>query len=518
MIKNNKIVYYMIMLIFIISCKSKDTSYYINNEKMKNEKSGVYYEIFVRSFADSNGDGIGDIKGIMLKLDKLKELGIEGIWLTPIFKSPSYHKYDVTDYYKIDPEYGTSDDLKNLVIEANKRGIKIILDLPVNHTSVEHPWFKDIKDNVNSKYKEYYRISKKDDKSLNLKSFSMGHLSWVPLNDKELYYAIFWEGMPDLNFSNKKVRKEIIDIGKYWIINSNIDGYRLDAAYHIYGKGEYPEKIDSQTENLSWWNEFRKNMQSVKPNVYLVGEVWSSTSQTASYFNVFDSNFNFDISEKGIIEAISSGDGEIFGKRLSSIYNQYYSVAENYIDAPFLTNHDQNRLANTISDLKQQKLASSILLTLPGNPFIYYGEELGMKGSKPDEEIREPYLWDENDNSKTHWIDNKNNKIGIENYNIQHENKNSLYNHYKLLLNLRKNNEILKYGNYKFVDLNNPKILAYERTYNKKSIIIIHNMSSENINVDLVKKINYYKILSLHDIENGKLNIAGYTTAIFSIN
>ena len=203
MIKNNKIVYYMIMLIFIISCKSKDTSYYINNEKMKNEKSGVYYEIFVRSFADSNGDGIGDIKGIMLKLDKLKELGIEGIWLTPIFKSPSYHKYDVTDYYKIDPEYGTSDDLKNLVIEAHKRGIKIILDLPVNHTSVEHPWFKDIKDNVNSKYKEYYRISKKDDKSLNLKSFSMGHLSWVPLNDKELYYAIFWEGMPDLNFSNK---------------------------------------------------------------------------------------------------------------------------------------------------------------------------------------------------------------------------------------------------------------------------------------------------------------------------
>ena len=518
MIKNNKIVYYMIMLIFIISCKSKDTSYYINNEKMKNEKSGVYYEIFVRSFADSNGDGIGDIKGIMLKLDKLKELGIEGIWLTPIFKSPSYHKYDVTDYYKIDPEYGTSDDLKNLVIEAHKRGIKIILDLPVNHTSVEHPWFKDIKDNVNSKYKEYYRISKKDDKSLNLKSFSMGHLSWVPLNDKELYYAIFWEGMPDLNFSNKKVRKEIIDIGKYWIINSNIDGYRLDAAYHIYGKGEYPEKIDSQTENLSWWNEFRKNMQSVKPNVYLVGEVWSSTSQTASYFNVFDSNGNLDISEKGIIEAISSGDGEIFGKRLSSIYNQYYSVAENYIDAPFLTNHDQNRLANTISDLKQQKLASSILLTLPGNPFIYYGEELGMKGSKPDEEIREPYLWDENDNSKTHWIDNKNNKIGIENYNIQHENKNSLYNHYKLLLNLRKNNEILKYGNYKFVDLNNPKILAYERTYNKKSIIIIHNMSSENINVDLVKKINYYKILSLHDIENGKLNIAGYTTAIFSIN
>ena len=518
MIKNNRIIYYIIVCFFIVSCKYKDSSYYINDEKMKNEKLGVYYEIFVRSFADSNGDGIGDIKGITLKLDELKEFGIEGIWLTPIFKSPSYHKYDVTDYYKIDPEYGTSDDLKNLVIEAHKRGIKIILDLPVNHTSVEHPWFKDIKDNVNSKYKEYYRISKKDDKSLNLKSFSMGHLSWVPLNDKELYYAIFWEGMPDLNFSNKEVRKEIIDIGKYWIINTNIDGYRLDAAYHIYGKGEYPDKIDLQIENLSWWNEFRKSIQSIKPNVYLVGEVWSSTSQIANYFNVFDSNFNFGISESGIIEAISSEDGENFGKKLSSIYEQYYNVAETYIDAPFLTNHDQNRVAGIIINPKQQKLASSILLTLPGNPFIYYGEELGMKGSKPDEEIREPYLWGKNDNFKTYWIENKNNKIGVDNYDIQYKNKNSLYNHYKLLLNLRKKNEILKYGNYKFIDFNNSKILAYERVYNKKSILIIHNMSSENISIDLVKNISYYKILSLHDIANGKLNIDGYDTAIFNIN
>ena len=202
------------LILSIFSCHNKNIKDFNNTEKSKIEKSGVYYEIFVRSYADSNNDKIGDIKGITDKLDELKELGIQGIWLTPIFKSPSYHKYDVTDYYTIDPEYGTKEDLKNLVSKAHSKGIKIILDLPVNHTSKEHPWFKDAVQNKDSKYKSYYRVAQNNDKSLNLNSYAMDHKSWNKLNNEEQYYAIFWEGMPDLNYSNKQVREEVKKVAK----------------------------------------------------------------------------------------------------------------------------------------------------------------------------------------------------------------------------------------------------------------------------------------------------------------
>lgn len=471
-----KIVSLIVLLLIFISCLNKELKYYENTKDEKIRKSGVYYEIFVRSYADSNGDGIGDINGITSKLDELKNLGIDGIWLTPIFESPSYHKYDVKDYYNIDKEYGTIEDFKRLVQNAHEKGIKVIIDLPINHTSREHEWFKSAISDKNSKYRNYYRIENKNNKAIDFKTKPLGSTAWTKLNENELYYSIFWEGMPDLNFSNKDVRKDIIEIAKYWIETSGIDGYRLDAAFHIYGKGEYEKSIDTQKENIKWWNEFRNNLIKVNKNIYLVSEVWQNYNQIAKYYKVFDSSFNFDISEKGIIKAVISKNASDFGYNLDKIYKKYNDITINYIDAPFLTNHDQNRTASILKNAEQQKLAASILLTLPGNPFIYYGEELGMKGLKPDESIREPYLWE--DMSKTSWIKNEFNEA-TKSIEEQKNEKNSIYNHYKKWIDIRKNSDALKYGDFKNITVEDKEVLAFERKYNNVSAIVVHNLGDK---------------------------------------
>ena len=290
--------------------------------------------------------------------------------------------------------------------------------------------------------------------------------------------------MPDLNYSNKQVREEVKKIAKYWISEAKIDGYRIDGAYHIYGEGEYPEKVDLEKENINWWKEFRNSLEKEYPNIYIVGEVWNDTNKIAPYYTAFDSNFDFGISENGIAEAINSQDATIFSDKLSKIYETYGKVASNYIDAPFLTNHDQNRIANSLLDLRHQKLAASILLTLSGNPFIYYGEELGMKGSKPDEEIREPYLWG-SEVGQTNWEEIKNN-TNTPSLEVQKKNPDSLYNYYKKWIALRNENEALKYGDLKIVNVNDNQILAYKRTYKNKSVIVLHNLSDteKNVNVD----------------------------------
>lgn len=481
----------------IASCGSRDAEFYSNTGESKMKKTAAYYEIFVRSYADSNADGIGDINGITEKLNELSELGIEGIWLTPVFKSPSYHKYDVTDYYSVDSEYGTNEDLKRLVKTAHDKGIKVILDLPVNHTSKDHPWFKDILENRNSKYRSFYRIAGNDDKSVNLNSFALGHKSWNPLNGNESYYAIFWEGMPDLNYENKQVREEIKKIGKYWIKEAGIDGYRIDGAYHIYGEGEYPKKVSLKEENLKWWNEFRQSMIKEKKDIYIVGEVWTDTDVIADYYKVFDSNFNFELSEKGFVDSIVSKDAQILSEKLKKIYETFGNVNGSYIDAPFLTNHDQNRVANSLVNPGQRKLAASILLTLQGNPFVYYGEELGMRGSKPDEEIREPYLWG-NDKYQTKWEEIRNN-ADTPPLEIQKQDPDSLYSHYKKWLNIRKNSEELKYGNLEVIETGDSSILAYKRTYKNKTALVVHNFSEEGKTVS---------------IEGKTVSIAGYGSLV----
>lgn len=435
----------------------------------------VYYEIFVRSFYDSNGDGIGDINGLTKKLDYIKSLGVNGIWLMPIFKSPSYHGYDVTDYYTINPEYGTNEDFEVFLTKAHEMGIKVIVDLVINHTSSMHPWFVDADSSPKSKYRDYYIWA---DKDTNLNEPSpFGSKQWHS-KGSGFYNAIFWSEMPDLNFDNPKVRKEIKKIAKFWL-EKGVDGFRLDAAMHI-----YPPIRTSDT--LKWWQEFSDYCRGIKKDVYLVGEVWSGERAVAPYYKYLDSCFNFTLAD-GIINAVINQDTSKIQYSLPFIYEEYKNSYSEYVDAPFLTNHDMDRVMSRIDDITKMKLAAAMLLTMPGNPFIYYGEEIGMKGTKPDEYIREPFKWYKQTGvGQTNWEDIIHN-VGEYSPSVEEQegDNESLLNHYRNLIKLRLNNDILSKGDLNLIQTDS-KFLAFLRRYNNEDLFILFNVSNERAKSEIV--------------------------------
>ena len=256
----------------------------------------VCYEIFVRSFCDSNGDGIGDIRGIISRLAYLKELGIEAIWLTPVHPSPSYHKYDVENYYNIDPEYGTLGDFRELIHKAHQSGIAIYLDLIVNHTSTLHPWFIEARKNKNNRFRNFYWW--KNDAEINMLGIARRETSddsqevypWHDNGeDPEKYYGLFYKGMPDLNYQSEELRKELVKIITFWLTDIGVDGFRLDAARHIY-------PVWAKEDNFEFWNFFSETIHNIKPGAFTVGEVWAETEEVAPYFQHINAAFNFDLS------------------------------------------------------------------------------------------------------------------------------------------------------------------------------------------------------------------------------
>lgn len=468
-----------------------DTSSFALTERNKQDmqkKQGLFYEIFVRSFADSNGDGIGDLNGITKKLGYLKDLGIDGIWLTPINESDSYHGYDVTDYTKIDPDFGTEEDLQNLLDTAHSMGIKVILDYVINHTSSNHPWFKEalsaIKEGRESDKINYYRFVKKTD-TLNYnpsdKSY-WGSDVWHSVGDYA-YYGIFSSSMPDLNYNNVNVREEIKGSAKKWL-DLGVDGFRLDACMHIYGDHEFNQMSNQTEANVQWWNEFAAFCETINKDVYLVGEAWQNDDVLPEYVQPFDSKFNFAFAENLITclkgDTAMTPNGTNLADELKGILDSYAEYDTNYIDAVFATNHDQNRVMSEVKSPKKARLAASIYLTLPGNPFIYYGEELGMYGEKPDEKIREPFKWssDASEGDTTWESDSLNKKVDA--LDKQKDDENSMYNFYKKVIDLRKAHTALTDGSYSPLDLQNGMVMAYERKSSDEDLIIIHNMSSSS--------------------------------------
>ena len=439
------------------------------SSKNRNE---IYYEIFIRSFCDSNKDGIGDINGIRQKLDYLQNLGITGIWITPIHPSPTYHKYDVVDYFGIDKEYGTIEEYKLLVKEAHAKGIKVLIDLVVNHTSSEHPWFIASCKN-DPKYKDFYVWSKTENGN-----------NWHknPLNPNEKYFAFFWEKMPDLNFDNKEVREEVKKIGRYWINDIGVDGYRIDAAQHVY-------EPNDTVRNTIWWTEFRNGLLKINPNVYLLGEVWNKDSIVATYFkSSLDGCFNFDLS-KAIIQCVEKNDASNFVSTLQSIHQLYQSYNPNFRDVIFISNHDQDRYRSTFNgDSAKTKLAFAMLITLPGIPFLYYGEEVGMLGKSPDEFRREPFLWSKNDAGNTTWEKPKYSTSQSVGYlDEQMKDKNSFYSFYKSMIGFRKENPILSEGEIKpyLIAGQSKGLIAYQFINQQKSCYVFHNVSPETISIYL---------------------------------
>lgn len=460
------------------------------------QPSTVFYEVFVRSFADSNGDGIGDFKGLTGKLDYLNDgnpntdtdLGIGGIWLMPINPSPSYHGYDVTDYRNINPDYGTLDDFRTFLDEAHQRGIKVIMDLVVNHTSKEHPWFTQSATDKNSPYRDWYVWAEDSGRATSGTSAAGSGNPWHSLRGDH-YLGIFWDGMPDLNFDNPEVRKEMTETGQFWL-EQGVDGFRLDAAKHIYEDLQTDKSQGTTDKNVAWWQEFRSGLNEANPDAYLVGEVWDpSAALIASYLDgALDSGFNFSLAET-ILSSVKNEKDANIPFTLERSYKLYGEKSGGkFVDATFLTNHDQNRVMTQLEgDLPHAKMAASLLLTLPGNPFIYYGEEIGMFGAKPDELIREPMRWTQDDSEgQTTWETAENN-AGKQGLSVSEQTgaPDSLLSHYRKLIRMRNAIPALKDGAIQEYATDQPGVTAYVRLTEDQAVLVAHNLTGSPLTVTL---------------------------------
>lgn len=442
----------------------------------------VFYEIFVRSFKDSDGDGIGDFNGIIEKLDYLndgdptttEDLGISAIWLMPIHPSPSYHGYDVTDYNGINPDYGDIEDFKNLVKEAHDRGIKIIIDFVMNHSSTEHPWFEDAVSSAASSKRNYFswRTNRPN------QSGPWGQEVWHN-SPSGYYYGLFWGGMPDLNYKDPEVKSAIMSSADYWLNEVGIDGLRLDAIKYIIEDGNQLEDTEA---TFTFWKQYQQEIKSLKSSAFSVGEAWTNTDRVLDYVNDggLDICFEFDMAS-AILSAVNNQNAQVVSGQAQKIYNIY----PNNQFGTFLTNHDMNRAIETFGNsVDKMKTAAAIYLTLPGTPFIYYGEEINMKGTKPDEFIRRPMQWDNSSSSGfsegTPWIA-LNANFPSANVATLKEDPASTLNWYDQLIQIRNDEEVLRRGSYEPFDAENKNIYSFSRTYNGSTIVVIVNLSDFSI-------------------------------------
>lgn len=446
----------------------------------------VYYQIFVGSFSDSNGDGIGDLRGIIERFDYLNDgdpnsglsLGVEGIWLSPIFLSPSYHKYDCADYYQIDPQFGTMDDLRELIELCHARDVQIILDLVINHTSPDCAWFRSFRAahqdyNDSDPYYDFYTWS------------------YEPLSGKTCYAlgstGHYYEGnfsaeMPELNYDNPAVMQAMVDVAKFYL-DMGVDGFRFDAAKYIY----YGDAQD----NADFWVRYMQELRQIKPDIYTVAEVWDADNATYPYITSTNC-FNFSMSQVSgqIASAAKASSAVSYLSYIRSYLDNILQRNENAMLISFISNHDMDRAAGYLMpSTGQAQVAANLSILTPGSPFIYYGEEIGMLGSRgsasTDANRRLAMLWGDGDTVKD--------PVGA-NYKAEQingtvadqlGNGNSLYNHYKKLIAIRKANPEIAYGEMSVVTFSGTNAAGFCSTWNGSTVCVIHNTATEAITVDI---------------------------------
>lgn len=492
--------------------------------------SSVYYEIFVGGFSDSNGDGLGDLRGLIKRLDYLndgdensgKSLGIDGIWLMPIMKSPTYHKYDVTDYMTVDPRYGSNADMVELVEECNKRGIDVIIDLVLNHTSTYNAWFKQgvqaIKDgDLTNKYASYYTFTKSSDRKSGIAYYNKG------LEGTDYYFeGNFDSSMPELNLDNENLKAEIKNILKYWLVDVGVKGFRLDAVKYYYYGEDY--------RNIAFLEWLRDACKEYKEDCYIVGEDWSSESHVAQYYKAI-SCFDFSMSgQDGYIyqTAATVESVNTYVNHLITYRNLVRSYNSSAILTPFISNHDMDRSAGYLSlNNGNAQMAANLYILSPGTPFIYYGEEIGMKGargtSNGDENRRMAMMWGDKDtiknpNGTTYSMSLQTNGTVKD----QIKKKDSLYTHYKNLIMIRKLHPEISLGEYTLVDSDVYTFGGFLTTYNDSTIGVFHNTSEdETLTIDLTTYTDYsftklceFIGLGKAKFENGILTIDPKTSVV----
>ena len=448
----------------------------------------TFYQIFVGSFSDSNGDGIGDIRGIINRMDYLndgninggKDLGVQGIWLSPIFESPTYHKYDAKDYYKIDKKFGTEEDLKELLELCHQRNVKVILDLVVNHTSIKHEWFLKFQEarkngDTENKYYDYYSCATQDEKISGCTYSALGIGKWW-------YEANFSPEMPELNFDNPDVKADMLFLAKHYL-DLGVDGFRFDAVKYIY--------FGNTKKSVEFWEWYMGELVAYKPDIYCVGECWSAESEIIEYYSAMNC-FNF---------ATSGPEGRVAsaakGKSLSSFLNYIETYQDKVQEAnpngmpmPFLSNHDMDRISGSFTEEGVMKMAANLYLLSPGSPMIYYGEEIGIKGSRgganTDANRRLAMLWGDGDKIKNPTGSTYSNKKQItETVKDQLWDKDSLLRYYSRLIAIRHKYPAIARGDYNAVTCDNKNFGGFYIEYNGEVIGLFHNNSAEEIQIDI---------------------------------
>ncbi|EES50158.1 alpha-glucosidase [Clostridium botulinum] len=520
-------------------------------------KESVVYQIYPRSFKDSNGDGIGDIRGIIEKLDYLKELGIDVIWLSPVYKSPNDDNgYDISDYKDIMTEFGTMNDFDELLNSAHEKGIKIMMDLVVNHTSDEHQWFVESRKSENNKYRDYYVWKKgKDGQPPNNWTSCFSGPAWQYDEETNMYYLhLFSKKQPDLNWESAELRNDVYLMMQWWL-DKGIDGFRMDVINFISKNKEFPDGVNGDFSKYSMngprIHEFLEEMNEKvlrNKNLITVGEMPGVSVEEAKLYTGEDRN---ELNMVFQFEHTDLGNGK-YGKwhknsfkltDLKKIMTKWQKGLENEgWNSLYWNNHDQPRVVSRFgNDKKYWKESAKMLATclhmMKGTPYIYQGEEIGMtnvafedlndykdieiinayndlviKNGRSHDEMMEgiydrgrdnartPMQWNSSVNAGfttgTPWIKvNPNyNEINAES---QIGDKDSIFNYYKELIKIRKDNEIIVYGNYDLILDDSEDIYAYVRTLNEEQLLVICNFSSNTSEFKLPNNIKskYKKLL-----------------------
>jgi alpha-amylase len=441
----------------------------------------VFYELFVRSFYDTNGDGRGDFAGMTQKLDYLNDgdpatstdLGVTAIWLMPMMESPSYHGYDVTNYKATEPDYGTMAEFEAFLAAAHNRGIKVIIDLVLNHSSNQHPWFTQSASSASSPYRDWYRWSATHPGTPGPWGQNVWHL-----RNGSYYYGLFFDGMPDLNWQNPQLKAAMWDASRFWL-RKGVDGYRLDAVKYLVENGS---QVEDTPGTMAILEEFHDSVRAVNPGAFTVGEAWSATRSVVPYVQNerLDVCFEFDLAA-GIINGLNSGNATALRTQLNLVNNLYPRLQY----GTFLTNHDQNRAMDALaSNMDRMKQAAALYLTMPGVPFLYYGEEVGLQGSGADEDKRRPMQW----TAGTRAGFTTGNPWRTINSNYQQFNvatmeadPTSLLNHYKKLIRLRTTHEVLRKGYYLPATASSAQLLPYARVYGPEAVLVVANLGGSAV-------------------------------------
>ncbi len=543
-------------------------------------KEAVVYQIYPRSFMDSNGDGIGDLQGVLSKLDYLKDLGIDVIWLCPVYQSPNDDNgYDISDYYDIMSEFGTMEDFDRLLKEAHDRGIKIIMDLVVNHTSDEHPWFIESRSSIDNPKRDYYiwKPGKEGEPPNNWESFFSGSTWQYDDATGEYYLHLFSKKQPDLNWNNPAVVKDVHSMIKWWL-DKGIDGFRVDAINHI-GKAEgFPDDPHPEDERHNTGYPLFANLPQVHDvlqqmnhdvlsdyDIMTVGET-SGVGPEEALLYVDEARHEFNMVFQFEHMGIDSGTKGKWGvapwslldlkKIMSKWQNELYGKGWN---ALYMTNHDQPRQVSRFGDdgrywAESAKLLATYLHTLCGTPYVYQGEEIGMtnvrfdrieeyrdleilnfyqekvveQGQDPEpimnsiyhkgrDNARTPMQWDDGQEASfttgTPWIQVNPNYKDI-NVAQQLEDPNSVLNYYKELIQVRKQNDVLVYGDYHLILEDHPEIYAYTRTLGDEKVLVVLNFFGKTPEFkcpeDLVVEapellISNYEVEGVQSIQNVQL-------------